>query len=42
MGLRYPYTPFFAAASLYFVWRALVSDRALLGESLQVTLGKRA
>jgi hypothetical protein len=23
MGLRYPYTPFFAALSLYFVWRAM-------------------
>lgn len=27
MGLRYPYTPFFAAASLYFVWRALVYQK---------------
>ncbi len=23
MGLRYPFTPFFAAASLYYVWRAI-------------------
>ncbi|MCL4396537.1 MAG: glycosyltransferase family 39 protein [Chloroflexi bacterium] len=42
MGLRYPFTPFFAALSLYFLWRALKYQKrndylvagALLGAGL--------